>query len=381
MKKVISTTALTLTVTAGLWAYNNVSGEHLTMQPALDAVEALAVAEQPAEAAPTGLSRQRKDFTKALDLLAGAGSDNPTLAEYKERVEKRVSGEMFLVENGSGVRVVKPRRMSAPVVASSAPAAEPADQQKAEATSAWSKLKGFVGSAIGASAPAEPKESTARTAATGSASSHKPSSALASGLTVGDVAFNMNPAIERWVNYYTSTTGGRRTMRIGIERSAAYLEMAREEFRSLGVPEDLVWLAHVESVWHSKAMSPAAAGGIWQFIPRTATDYGLTVTAGNDERLDPLKQTRVAAYYLRDLHTIFGDWALAMAAYNCGEPRVMEAIIKNGRANFWELHDKQLLPKETRNYVPKILAAIRVAGQADNYGLLSDGAGADVAGR
>jgi len=184
------------------------------------------------------------------------------------------------------------------------------------------------------------------------------------------MAFETNDAIEHWMNYYTASPTGRRTMTIGINRSNAYLEMARREFRSAGVPEDLVWLALVESVWNPKAVSPAAAGGIWQFIPATATDYGLMVQSGNDERADPLKQTRVAAAYLHDLHTIFGDWALAMAAYNSGEPRVMGAIVKNGRANFWDLYDKQLLPKETRDYVPKILAAIKIASQADQYGLV-----------
>jgi membrane-bound lytic murein transglycosylase D len=98
----------------------------------------------------------------------------------------------------------------------------------------------------------------------------------------------------------------------------------------------------------------------------------LTVSQEYDERLDPEKQTQVAAAYLRDLYTIFGDWALAMAAYNCGEPRVMNAVVKNGNADFWELHEKQLLPQETLNYVPKILAAIEVAGQAERYGFSPD---------
>jgi membrane-bound lytic murein transglycosylase D len=189
-------------------------------------------------------------------------------------------------------------------------------------------------------------------------------------LTVNDMAFERNAAIDKWINWYTATQGGRRTMTIGIDRSSRYIEMARDEFRAAGLPEDLVWLAHVESVWHAEARSPAAAAGIWQFIPRTATDYGLTVEAGNDERFDARKQTKVAAAYLRDLYTIFGDWALAMAAYNCGEPRVMEAVVKNGRANFWELHDKNLLPKETLNYVPKILAAITVAREAKSYSVM-----------
>jgi membrane-bound lytic murein transglycosylase D len=181
----------------------------------------------------------------------------------------------------------------------------------------------------------------------------------------------MNPAIERSINWYTNTQTGRATMTIGLRRSQSYIDLAREEFRRAGVPEDLIWLAHVESVWNPTAVSPAAAGGIWQFIPKTATEYGLTVEKDNDERTDPRKQTRVAAEYLRDLYTIFGDWALAMAAYNTGEPRVMDAIVKNGRANFWELYEKQLIPKETRDYVPKILAAIKVVSDANVYGFVS----------
>jgi membrane-bound lytic murein transglycosylase D len=160
-------------------------------------------------------------------------------------------------------------------------------------------------------------------------------------LTVGDVDFDTNPAIEEWMNYYAATPRGRNTLRIGIERSNSYLEMARTEFRKAGVPEDLVWLACVESVWNPRAVSPAAAGGIWQFIPSTASEYGLTVESGNDERADPYKQTRVAAAYLSDLYTIFGDWMLAMAASNSGEPRVLGAIVRNGNADFWELYNKE----------------------------------------
>ena len=176
------------------------------------------------------------------------------------------------------------------------------------------------------------------------------------------------------MNYYGATPIGRSTLKIGIGRSNLYLEMARAEFRSAGVPEDLVWLAFVESVWNPRAVSRAAAGGIWQFISATATDYGLTVQSGNDERADPFKQTRVAAAYLRDLYTIFGDWTLAMAAYNAGEPGVMGAIIRNGDANFWEMYDRRLLPRETCNYIPKILATIKLASQAEFYGLASQAA-------
>ena len=313
------------------------------------------------QVAPRGLSRKRSDFDKAINILADAAATDADLADYYSRVAKRVKGEAVKPEKGSGVRVVKAKRKINP------PADSKSDISSASADARIPPppdgLKEMAQAAIAtAPAPSLPVPD-------GYVS---PSNAAQMQLTVGDMAYNMNAAIERWVNYYTATQGGRRTMTIGIERSNSYLAMARAEFRRAGVPEDLVWLALVESVWNPKAVSPAAAGGIWQFIPKTATEYGLRVASGDDERADPMKQTRVAAAYLSDLHTIFGDWALAMAAYNSGEPRVMDAIVKNGRANFWELYDKQLLPKETRDYVPKILAAIKVAGQANVYGFTFD---------
>jgi membrane-bound lytic murein transglycosylase D len=304
-----------------------------------------------------------------------------------------VSGEAIIPETGSGVRVVKARsRKSAAVktepsnaVDANEVVANETEQSEPKPGSVWAKLKAFVGSPE--QETAHPSEASAVIAQAdprmaGLIAETNPVSKPAARLTMGDMAFEKNAAIDKWINWYTATQGGRRTMTIGIDRSSEYLDMARAEFRAAGLPQDLVWLAHVESVWHAEARSPAAAGGIWQFIPRTATDYGLKVEAGNDERFDARKQTRVAATYLRDLYTIFGDWALAMAAYNCGEPRVMEAVVKNGRANFWELHEKNLLPKETLNYVPKILAAITVARNAESYGVLP-GAKADeiVAGR
>lgn len=300
-------------------------------------------------AARFGLSRQRPAFRKAMNMLADAAPANERLADYYERVIKRVNDSDADAEDTSGVKVI-PKRSA------------PHNRRTAYST---------VASAMVAQAAtklaSEPSSNTAD-----SLDQQNDSTEAANGgarqFTVGDLAFETNPAIEQWVNYYTNTDVGRRTMTIGIDRSTSYLEMARAEFRNAGVPEDMVWLAFVESVWNPRAVSPAAAGGIWQFIPSTATEYGLKVESGNDERADPFKQTRVAAAYLHDLYTIFGDWTLAMAAYNSGEPRVMGAIVRNGNANFWELYDKQLLPKETCNYVPKILAAIKLASEADIHG-------------
>ena len=300
-----------------------------------------------------GLSRQRPAFRKAVSMLAEAAPRNQRLADYYERVTKRISGADAEIEQnddeGVAITIRKSVREPAPAVTGQTPAA----------------TQGLLGVAR-AETISEPSYSDS----TGSDSTIASEDELGqrAGFTVGDIAFDTNPEIEHWINYFGVTPGGRGTMKIGFERSGSYLEMARAEFRNAGVPEDLVWLAFVESVWNPRAVSPAAAGGIWQFIPATATEYGLKVESGNDERADPFKQTRVAAAYLRDLYTIFGDWSLAMAAYNSGEPRVMGAIVKNGNANFWELSERQLLPKETCAYVPKILASIRVASRAEDYG-------------
>ena len=309
---------------------------------------------------PAGLSRRRFAFSHALQMLADAAETDTDLADYYKSVTKRVRGGRAKGTSSSGIHVVKADRKADSSVEMTIEKGAVAE------TTLHSALQSVISLAKGITA-SEPAALQGETDASDDAIISEDTQRF----TTGDIAFDTNPAIERWTNYYAVTPGGRRTMAIGIDRSNSYLEMAREEFRKAGVPEDLVWLGFVESVWNPKAVSPAAAGGIWQFIPATATDYGLRVESGNDERADPAKQTRAAAIYLHDLYTIFGDWALAMAAYNSGEPRVMGAIVKNGRANFWDLYNKQLLPKETCDYVPKILAAIKVAGQAEDYGLLA----------
>ena len=368
-KKLVTTAITTVAMGAATILFTSFNQKPLTQLSVVTGGEE-AVAEATIETAPRGLTRQRADFEKAISILAQGAENDPNLAEYYSRVQKRVQGEAAKREGGSGVRAVKAARKINPP---SDPKSQVPDSSVAYGAQTPDSLKGYAegvmvedsGSAQNPGSVAQVERLSATTTSNVSQPANPPSS-----LTVGDMVYDSNPAIDRWVNWYTMTQGGRRTMTIGIERSSAYLKMARAEFRKAGLPEDLVWLAHVESVWNPNAVSPAAAGGLWQFIPKTATEYGLTVASNNDERSNPLKQTRVAAQYLHDLYTIFGDWALAMAAYNSGEPRVMDAVVKNGRANFWELYEKQLLPKETRDYVPKILAAIKVAKLANSYGLM-----------
>ncbi len=136
-----------------------------------------------------------------------------------------------------------------------------------------------------------------------------------------------------------------------------------------GVPQELIHLAQAESGFIPRAISRMAAGGMWQFLKWRGNQYGLTQTALTDERMDPEKATRAAARHLRDLYKEFGDWYLAIAAYNCGPGVVEKAVERTGYADFWELRDRGVLPAETTNYVPIILAMTIMEKNAAEYGL------------
>lgn len=183
-----------------------------------------------------------------------------------------------------------------------------------------------------------------------------------------DFKFTVTAQVYQFMNFYT-TGRGRVTMERGLIRSGRYRDMAERIFAEEGVPKDLIWLAQVESVWQPRALSFAKARGIWQFIPSTGVRFGLRQDAYMDERVAPEASTRAAARYLKFLYNYFaGDWLLAMAAYNCGERNVERAIERCGYADFWELHQRGLLPRETQNYVPAILAVIAIAKNQRQYG-------------
>jgi membrane-bound lytic murein transglycosylase D len=139
--------------------------------------------------------------------------------------------------------------------------------------------------------------------------------------------------------------------------------------REEGVPQDLIYLAQAESGFHPLALSRAGARGMWQFMGSRAKGYGLERNFWMDERQDPEKATRAAARHLRDLYGQFGDWYLAMAAYNSGPGTVQSAVRRTGYADFWELYRRNVLPKETRNYVPIIVAVTIMAKNPSQYGL------------
>jgi membrane-bound lytic murein transglycosylase D len=147
--------------------------------------------------------------------------------------------------------------------------------------------------------------------------------------------------------------------------------MIERTLREEGVPQDLIYLAQAESGFHPYAVSRAGARGIWQFMGSRARAYDLHHDMWVDERQDPEKSTRAAARHLKDLYNLFGDWYLAMAAYNSGPGTVQSAVKRTGYADFWELYRRNVLPKETRNYVPIIVAVTIMAKNPGQYGLES----------
>jgi len=180
------------------------------------------------------------------------------------------------------------------------------------------------------------------------------------------IGIDFHPEVEQWLGYYTLT--GRVTMERYLGRGNKYLPMIRAILREEGLPEDLAYLPIIESGFSPYAYSRAAAVGLWQFVAGTGKKYGLTIDEWVDERRDPVKSTRAAAHYLKDLHEMFDDWALALAGYNCGENGVARAIAASGRPDYWSLP----LPGETVAYVPKFFAAAIIARDPEMYGIIVD---------
>lgn len=155
-----------------------------------------------------------------------------------------------------------------------------------------------------------------------------------------------------------------------IRRTAArarrYLPLVRRILTEEGVPASLAYLPMVESRFDPDAVSPRGAAGLWQLMPETARQLGLRVDAEVDERFDPVLSTRAAARYLAHLHRRFGDWHLAIAAYNAGETRVARELARTGADDFWSLVESGVLPSESRQYVPRFLAAAELL-KADRH--------------
>lgn len=183
-----------------------------------------------------------------------------------------------------------------------------------------------------------------------------------------DLPLTVNEYVLSYLNFF-QTPKGRAIVEHGLERAGQYSGMIRRVFREEGLPQDLIYLAQAESSFLPRAVSRAGARGIWQFMPYRGKQYDLERTFWIDERSDPEKATRAAAHHLRDLYRMFGDWYLVMAAYDSGPMNVMRGIERTGYADFWELYRRNTLPKETKNYVPIILALALVAKAPALYGV------------
>jgi membrane-bound lytic murein transglycosylase D len=281
------------------------------------------------------LSAARKQFDRSLDMLLESGMDiqgDPRLADVFDQIVNTVhSEELIAFRDGDGFSEQK----SAP---------SPIDE---------------IVTALGAEeeTPPVPVDMGLRMRAEAELSE-----------VSADLPLTVNDTVLSLLKYF-QTPRGTAIVEAGLQRAGRYREMIERVLREEGLPTDLIYMAQAESAFQPQALSRAGARGLWQFMGRRATEYDLQRTWWLDQRQDPELATRAAARHLRDLYAIFGDWYLVMAAYNSGPSAVQRAIERTGYADFWELYDRNVLPRETRNYVPIILALTLIAKDPQRYGI------------
>jgi membrane-bound lytic murein transglycosylase D len=184
--------------------------------------------------------------------------------------------------------------------------------------------------------------------------------------TAYDFPITINKQVEFYLDLFQNKQ--KKYFKRWLARSTKYLPAIRHELRMAGLPQDLAYLAMIESGYNPSAYSHAHAAGLWQFIRSTGRNYGLRIDSWVDERRDPEKATRAAVAYLGDLYERFGDWQFAVAAYNAGEGKIERGIRKYGAKDFWDLARHRYLRLETKRYVPKLIAAILIARDPEKYG-------------
>lgn len=181
-----------------------------------------------------------------------------------------------------------------------------------------------------------------------------------------DIPIVYNELVNDYIVFFQTRLRDR--FELWLARSGQYTLLMRDILREHQLPEDLVFLALIESGFNPKAFSRAKAAGPWQFIKGTGKRYGLRIDQWIDERRDPVKSTVAAAKYLKDLFGMFGSWPLSMASYNAGEGRIMRAMARTKSEDFWELKETRHIRPETKNYVPKYMAATMIARNPQKYG-------------
>ncbi len=272
------------------------------------------------------LEAAKQNFDTAFNLLLGSGTDIHSDDRLQHELDRILDGinslELAALQQGDGLAGQK---------------SEPAPIDEAN------ELTPAVDEKVKAKAEAEIKS------------------------THSDLPLMMTDQVAGYINYFS--TRGRPTVERALARSGRYEDMIRRVLQEEGVPQELIYLAQAESGFHPLAVSRAGARGMWQFMGSRARGYGLQRSWWVDDRQDPEKATRAAAHHLKDLYNQFGDWYLAMAAYNSGPGTVQAAVKRTGYADFWELYRRNVLPRETRNYVPIIVAVTIMAKNPAQYGL------------
>lgn len=296
----------------------------------------------------------REEFDKAVDTVLESGMDvrsNPRLQRYYLELVERV----YRYEVPQGVPVQRPASDAATFVAVAQQSGGAQQPLPAEVGFAEQKFEPSPLDAL-RTLELDKKESDVSPEDVAKLETEIKNSL--------DFNFKPHPLVQGYINYYQGR--GRATMETGLRRSGQFVPKSREIFRRVGVPEDIVWLGQVESSWRQQARSWAAASGLWQFIPSTGSRFGLRQTAYIDERNGFEKPTEASARYLKWLYNRYGNWELAMAAYNTGEGNIDRAIRRAGVADFWAIYP--YIAQETRNYVPNILAVILIAKNPERYG-------------
>lgn len=183
---------------------------------------------------------------------------------------------------------------------------------------------------------------------------------------ISSIEIPQHPSVDGAIRYFS--TGLKRTIQTSLTRSARYKRNIDRILDEHGIPRAFAYLPVIESGYRTGLTSSAGARGMWQFMPATAREYGLRVDWWVDERIDIEKSTYAAARYLRDLHRMFSDWPLVLAAYNAGPGRVRRTLAEHEASSFWQLLEKSALPKETRGYVPTFFATVAIAGDPERFG-------------
>ena len=273
------------------------------------------------------LEAARADFDRAVDMMLTSGMDLKSDAQLSDEFDKLVNAinslEMSALKQGTG--------FSAPIEAA------PLDNS--------GELTFPPDAALTAKVAEELKT------------------------TQSDFPLVVNDYVAGFINFFSNSRQGHATLMHSLERAGKYKDMIQHDLADAGLPQDLIYLAVMESGFQPQAINAqSGAGGMWQFMP-FASAYGLTRNGWLDERFDPEKSSQAYARYMKTLYNQFGDWYLAMAAYNWGPGNVQRAVMRTGYADFWELYKRNALPTQTKNYVPGIIAAIIMAKNPKQYGL------------